>query len=189
LGKNIDREIAIDLVDGKRINDPNISDEFGQSILEKQGGKILRGIGKLSSKVSRNLVYKTGKFLGFKFKPFGAIKTAKFIRSLGPVIAGVGVLFDVAMTVKEDDDDKKNQRQLRNARNQVREEFRKEAEEMVKEYELNIEEDISFYNEELNDIENNQQELRDSEQSKHEILTQIENKRQEIKQEIKQLIK
>ncbi|MFO5437446.1 MAG: LeoA/HP0731 family dynamin-like GTPase, partial [Dolichospermum sp.] len=189
LGKNIDREIAIDLVDGKRINDPNISDEFGQSILEKQGGKILRGIGKLSSKVSRNLVYKTGKFLGFKFKPFGAIKTAKFIRSLGPVIAGVGVLFDVAMTVKEDDDDKKNQRQLRNARTQVREEFRKEAEEMVKEYELNIEEDISFYNEELNDIENNQQELRDSEQSKHEILTQIENKRQEIKQEIKQLIK
>lgn len=189
LGKTIDREIVIDLVDGKRIKDPNISDEFGQSILEKQGGKILRGIGKLSSKVSRNLVYKTGKFLGFKFKPFGAIKTAKFIRSLGPVIAGVGVLFDVAMTVKEDDDDKKNQRQLRNARNQVREEFRKEAEEMVKEYELNIEEDISFYNEELNDIENNQQELRDSEQSKHEILTQIENKRQEIKQEIKQLIK
>ncbi|MEY3402652.1 MAG: hypothetical protein RLZZ86_2268 [Cyanobacteriota bacterium] len=27
--------------------------------------------------------------MGFKFKPFGAIKTAKFIRGLGPVIAGV----------------------------------------------------------------------------------------------------
>jgi predicted ribonuclease toxin of YeeF-YezG toxin-antitoxin module len=38
-------------------------------------------------------------------------------------------------------------------------------------------------------IENNQQELRNFDQSKHEILTQIENKRQEIKQEIKQLIK
>jgi hypothetical protein len=38
-------------------------------------------------------------------------------------------------------------------------------------------------------IENNQQELRNFDQSKHEILTQIENKRQERKQEIKQLVK
>jgi prefoldin subunit 5 len=60
---------------------------------------------------------------------------------------------------------------------------------MVKDYELNIEEAISFYDEELNDIENKQQELRNFDQSKHEILTQIENKRQQIKQEIKQLIK
>jgi hypothetical protein len=52
-----------------------------------------------------------------------------------------------------------------------------------------IDEAINFYNEELNDIENNQQELRNFDQSKHEILTQIENKRQERKQEIKQLVK
>ncbi|MFM6466160.1 MAG: hypothetical protein ACKPGX_03170 [Dolichospermum sp.] len=42
LGKTIDREIVIDLVDGKRISDPNIPDEFGQSILEKKGGEILQ---------------------------------------------------------------------------------------------------------------------------------------------------
>lgn len=189
LGKTIDREIVIDLVDGKRISDPNIPDEFGQSILEKKGGEILQEIGNLSSKVSRKLVYKTGKFLGFKFKPFAAIKAAKFIRGLGPVIAGVGVLFDVAMTAKEEKEYEEYQRQLRNARNQVREDFRKVAEEMVEEYELNIEEAINFYDKALNDIENNQQELRNFDQSKQEILTQIENKRQEIKQEIKQLIK
>jgi predicted GTPase/polyhydroxyalkanoate synthesis regulator phasin len=189
LGKTIAREITINLVDGKRINDPNIPDKFGKSILEKQGGKILEELGKLSSKVSRDLVYNIGKFLGFKFKPWGAVNGAKFIKGLGPFIAGAGVLFDAAMIAKEEYDDQENQRQLRNARNQVREEFRKLAEKMVKDYELNIEEAITFYDEELNDIENNQQELRDSEQSKHEILTQIENKRQEIKQEIKQLIK
>ncbi len=189
LGKTLAREIAIDLVDGKRIKDPNISDESGQSILEKKGGKILEELGKLSSKVSRKLVYKTGKFIGIKFKPFGAIKAAKFIRNLGPIFAIGGVVFDVAMTGKEEYDDEKNQRQLRNARNQVREDFRKVAEEMVKEYELNIEEAISFYDEELNDIENNQQELRNFDESKQEILTQIENKRQGIKQEIKQLVK
>ena len=189
LGKTIAREITINLVDGKRINDPNIPDKFGKSILEKQGGKILEELGKLSSKVSRDLVYNIGKFLGFKFKPWGAVNGAKFIKGLGPFIAGAGVLFDAAMIAKEEYDDQENQRQLRNARNQVREEFRKEAEEMVEEYELNIEEAITFYDEELNDIENKQQELRSFDQSKQEILTQIENKRQEIKQEIKQLIK
>ena len=189
LGKTIDREIVIDLVDGKRINDPNIPDEFGQSILEKKGGEILEELGKLSSKVSRKLVYKTGKFLGFKFKPFGAIKAAKFIRNLGSIFTIGGVVLDAAMTVKAEKDEEKNQQTLRNARNQKREEFRKLAEEMVKDYELNIEEAISFYDEELNDIENKQQELRSFDQSKHEILTQIENKRQEIKQEIKQLVK
>ena len=60
---------------------------------------------------------------------------------------------------------------------------------MVEEYELNIEEAISFYDEELNDIEAKEKDLRSFDQSKQEILTQIENKRQEIKQEIKQLIK
>ncbi|MFM6180411.1 MAG: GTPase [Dolichospermum sp.] len=189
LGKTIDREIVIDLVDGKRISDPNIPDEFGQSILEKKGGEILQEIGNLSSKVSRKLVYKTGKFLGFKFKPFGAIKAAKFIRVLGPVIAIGGVALDAAMTAKEEKEYEEYKRELRNARNQVREDFRKVAEEMVEEYELNIEEAINFYDKALNDIETEQQELRNFDQSKHEILTQIENKRQEIKQEIKQLIK
>jgi predicted GTPase len=189
LGKTIAREITINLVDSKRINDPNIPDKFGKSILEKQGGKILEELGKLSSKVSRDLVYNIGKFLGFKFKPWGAVNGAKFIKGLGPFIAGAGVLFDAAMIAKEEYDDQENQRQLRNARNQVREEFRKLAEKMVKDYELNIEEAITFYDDELNDIENKQQELRNFDQSKQEILTQIENKRQEIKQEIKQLIK
>ncbi|MBE9234320.1 50S ribosome-binding GTPase [Cuspidothrix issatschenkoi LEGE 03284] len=189
LGKTITREIAIDLVDGKRINDPNIPDEFGQSILEKQGGQALKGIGKLSSKVSRNLVYKTGKLIGIKFKPFGAIKAAKFIKGLGPFIAGAGVLLDAVMIAKAEKDEEKNQRKLGEARTQVREEFRKVAEEMVKEYELNIEEAINFYDEELNDIEAKEKELRIFDKSKQEILTQIENKRQEIKQEIKQLVK
>ncbi|MFM6573659.1 MAG: hypothetical protein ACKPGJ_01700, partial [Dolichospermum sp.] len=42
LGNNIDSEIVIDLVDGKSISDHNIPDEFGQSILEKIGGEILK---------------------------------------------------------------------------------------------------------------------------------------------------
>jgi len=192
-------ELEINSVDGKRVNDPNvdgkkvnasnIGDKIGKSILEKQSGKILQELGKLSSKVSRDLVYNVGKFLGIKFKPWGAVNGAKFIKGLGPVLAIGGVVLDVVMTAKEEQEYQENQRQLREAITQVREEFRKLAEEMRKEYELNIEEAISFYDEELNDIENKQQELRSFDQSKHEILTQIENKRQEIKQEIKRLIK
>lgn len=59
---------------------------------------------------------------------------------------------------------------------------------MRKEYEANIEESLILYDDELNDIETKEKELRNFDQSNHEILTQIENKRQQIKQEIKQLI-
>jgi GTPase Era involved in 16S rRNA processing/polyhydroxyalkanoate synthesis regulator phasin len=189
LGRTLAEELEIDLVDAKRVNHPNISHKIGKSILEQQGGKFFQGIGKLSSNVSRNIVYDVGKFIGIKFKPWAAFKAAKFIRSLGPLFAVGGVIFDAAMTAKEEQEQEKNQRKLRQARAQVREEFKNLAEEMRKEYELNIEEALIFYNEELNDIEAKQKDLSNFEQSKLEILTQIENKRQEIKQEIKRLIK
>lgn len=189
LGRTLAEELEINLVNGKRVNDPNIGDKRGMSILEKQGGKFLQEIGKLSSRVSRDLVYNVGKFIGIKFKPWGAVNGAKFIKGLGPFIAIGGVIFDAAMTAKEEQEQEENQRKLRQARAQIRKEFRKLAEEMRKEYESNIEEALILYDEELNDIESKQKDLSNFEQSKLEIFTQIENKRQEIKQEIKRLIK
>jgi prefoldin subunit 5 len=60
---------------------------------------------------------------------------------------------------------------------------------MRKEHEVNIEETISFYDEELRDIELKRHELSNTEQSKLDIVQQIDNKLQEIKQEISLLTK
>jgi len=55
--------------------------------------------------------------------------------------------------------------------------------EMRKNYEDNIKKDVMiFYDEELNDIENEQQEIRNIEKSKNEIIDQIQHKLEEIKQ-------
>ena len=60
---------------------------------------------------------------------------------------------------------------------------------MRKEYEVNIEEAINFYDQELRDIELKRHELSETEQSKVDIVQQLDNKLQEIKQEISLLTK
>jgi predicted GTPase len=189
LGRTLAEQLEIDLVEGQRIKTPNINYKIGKSIIGEQGGNFLRSLGKLSSKASRNVVYKAGKFIGIKFKPFGAFKAAKFIRGFGPLFAVGGVIFDFAMIAKEENEEKENQRKLLEARKEVREDFRNEAAKMRNEYESNIEETLILYDEELNDIAAQQTELSYFEESKRQILTEINNHRQKIKQEIKRLLK
>ncbi|TAF07121.1 MAG: hypothetical protein EAZ77_10830 [Nostocales cyanobacterium] len=191
LGQILVEEFAIDLVDGKIVNNPNNphkTNGISRNLLAQHGGKFLKEMGTFALKLDRDLVFNIGKFIGLKFKPWSAVNGAKFIQGLSPFIAAGGVVLDVVMTANEEQEYQENQLQLREARTQVREEFRKLAEEMRKEYESNIEEALILYDDELNDIEAKQQDLRNFQHSKHEILTQIENKRQEIKQEIKQLV-
>lgn len=45
---------------------------------------------------TRDVVYKIGKALGFKFKPWGAVKLAKTLGKVGEVVAIVGVGLDIA---------------------------------------------------------------------------------------------
>ncbi len=137
-------------------------------------------------------LYKQVKFMMLqkvKLKPWGAVNAAKFIRGLGPFLAIGGVVLDAAMTAKQEQDEAEHQQKLRQARAEMRQDFRRVACEMRKEYEVKIEKEISFYDEEIKDIECKQKELSNTEQSKVDIVSQIENKRQEIQQEIKRLMK
>jgi predicted GTPase len=62
-----------------------------KDVLGKAGkaGSWMRG-------ATRDVVYKLGKSLGFKFKPWGAVKLAKNLGKAGAVLAVVGVVWDVA---------------------------------------------------------------------------------------------
>lgn len=189
LGRSLAEEFEIPLVDRMQFDNQEINRKSGMSPLGKKGGELLRGVSGFASTVSRDLVYNIGKSIGLKFKPWGAVNAAKFIRGLGPILAIGGVVLDFAMTAKQEQDEAEYQQKLRQARADIRQDFRRVASEMRKEYEVNIEKEISFYNEELKDIECKQKELSNTEQSKLDIVSQIDNKRQEIKQEIKQLTK
>jgi predicted GTPase len=63
-----------------------IKDVFGKAA---KAGSWMRG-------ATRDVVYGIGKSLGFKFKPWGAVKLAKNLGKAGAVLAVVGVVWDVA---------------------------------------------------------------------------------------------
>jgi hypothetical protein len=189
LGRTLAEELEIRSVDGKQFNDKNSGRKSGTPYFLGKGTELLKGVGNFASKVSRDMVYNIGKNFGVKFKPWGAVKGAKFIRGLGPILALGGVALDIFMTAKQEQDEEENKQKLRQARAEIRQEFRNAASEMRKEYEVNIEETISFYDEELRDIELKRNELSNTDQSKRDIVQQLDNKLQEIKQEISLLTK
>ena len=189
LGRTLAEELEIRSVDGKQFNDKNAGRKSGTPYFLGKGSELLKGVGGFASKVSRDMVYNIGKNFGIKFKPWGAVKGAKFIKGLGPILAVGGVALDIFMTAKQEQDEEDHKQKLRQARAEIRQDFRKAASEMRKEYEVNIEEAISFYDEELRDIEIKRHELSDTEQSKLDIVQQIDNKLQEIKREISLLTK
>ena len=53
-------------------------------------------VGRAMGGATRDVVYKIGKALGFKFKPWGAVKLAKALGKVGAVMGVVGVAVDIA---------------------------------------------------------------------------------------------
>ena len=69
-----------------------IKDVFGKT---GKAGSWMRG-------ATRDIVYGIGKSLGFKFKPWGAVKLAKNLSKAGAVLAVAGVVWDVADAILDE---------------------------------------------------------------------------------------
>ncbi len=70
-------------------------------------------------------VYAVGKFIGVKFKPWGAVNVARILGNAGRIISAVGGVLAVVAQVAEDRQNEKQRRQLLDARDSVRNEYRK----------------------------------------------------------------
>ncbi len=189
LGHSLANDFEIRSVDGKQFDTRETRCKLGTSHFIGKGPELLKGVGGFASTVSRDIVYSIGKSIGIKFKPWGAVNAAKFIRGLGPILAIGGVLLDGVLTAKQEQDEVENQQKLRNARAEIRQDFRKVAAEMRREYEANVEKAVSFYDEELKDTKCKRTDLSNTEQSKVDAVKQIDKKLQEIRQEISLLTK
>lgn len=138
----------------------------GHLILEK-GPEALHKVGQFATKVSKDQIYNFVKFFGGKFKPWGATKLTKFVNKLGPVLAIIGTVLDVFFAAKEEYDEVSHEQKLREARADLRKDFRGIAQEIRHEYENNINETImTVFLDEIEDVENDQNELRELELSK-----------------------
>jgi hypothetical protein len=138
----------------------------GYSILDK-GPEALNKVGQFATNVSKEAVYNFVTFFGGKFKPWGATKLTKFINKLGPVLSIVGTVLDIFFTAKEEYDEANHEQELRDARAELRKDFRSIANEIRSEYEENIKNNIlPFFLDEIKEVEKDQDELRKTELSK-----------------------
>lgn len=72
-----------------------------------QLGRVTGAAGSGLKSISRDTVYKVGKALGHKFKPWGAVKLAKSLAKLGPWLTAAGTILDI-IDWRRDEERRKN---------------------------------------------------------------------------------
>lgn len=190
LGRALIEEFAVASSGGQRFGHTRTGFETGLPPIFKNLPEMIQSVSRFASTVSRDLVYNVGKFLGIKFKPWGAVKGAKFINGLGAVIGVVGTTLDIFFTVKEEQDKAEFERKLREARAELRQKFREVASQLRNDYEKNIKESVltNFYDLETQATEQQQSEIRDSKSLRSELVEEIGFKVKEIKLEISSIL-
>lgn len=183
LGRSLTEEIAISSSGITKGNNYGVNFSTETSNLLKNSPDLLKSVGVLASGVSRDFVYNIGKFIGIKFKPWGAVNGAKFINGLGAMIGAVGVVVDIFMTIQEKEEKARIEQQLREARSDIRESFRKLASEIKLDCEENIKQQVihGYYFHEIRAVEDQQNNLRKADAKKAEAQVEISVKLQEIK--------
>jgi hypothetical protein len=183
LGKNIEKEIEIELQNFQKPKDHEMSNSEFSAYL-KAAPIMLNGISKFASGVTRDIVYSVGKSLGVKFKPFGAYKAANAIRRFAPVLTTLGFGLDYLLATKEKQDEKDHEKKLREKKAEIRKDYRDIAEEIKNDYEKKIENSIQFYEDELWDLKLKRDQLIKNDQVKEQTLKEIDDQLKIIKKEI-----
>jgi hypothetical protein len=149
-------------------------------LLKKDGPNMIKQFGNFAANVPKETVYKTVKLFGGKFKPWGATKATKLVNKLGGVLIGVSAVLVVIFAVAEDEKEKKYERQLRSARVDMREEFRRIACEIVGEFGKNLKEVEKLFIDDLDDVNQKQDELRSNKNAKAEIVQNLQSQYKKI---------
>jgi len=186
LGRSLSEEVQVSSTGRKQVDYEEVEGTSEIPSFLRKSPEAVRAIGSFASAVSRDLVYNVGKFFGVKFRPWGAVNAANFIRGLGPIIGGVGAILEIFLAAKQEKDEVEYEQKLCEARSDLRQSFRQVASEIRTEYEKNIKNEIisGFYESELQDMERQRDELRNNEGSKIEMVNQTKYIIQKIKNQI-----
>jgi len=83
-----------------------------------------------SGSTVHEVVLKAGHMVGFKFKPWQAVKIAKGVGVAGKVLGVFGVGLNVFMQIKSDQDEEKVRKEMRKDRQNIRSQFNEAASEL-----------------------------------------------------------
>ena len=99
-------------------------------------------------------VLTVGKFFNVKFKPWGAVKIASGLGKLGRVISVAGPILAVAGQIAEDIQKKKNEAELRENRDKIRQAYQQYAHDVESKFQEEFEVlNVHFYEEQFSEIE------------------------------------
>lgn len=157
----------------------------GQAVLnnaykaETQGGLKLTNF---SGSTIHQMVLKVGHGIGFKFKPWQAIKITKGIAIGGQVLSALGVGFSVFMQIKADQDEERIREDLKNNRQNIRSQFNVAANELEDYARQYIKDNVNRPLEtSIATIDGNIQEIRDTRSNRSESCRQLEDLQKECR--------
>lgn len=144
-----------------------------------QGGLKLTNF---SGSTIHQMVLKVGHGVGFKFKPWQAIKITKGIAIGGQVLSALGVGFSVFMQIKADQDEERIREDLRNNRQNIRSQFNVAANELEDYARQYIKDNVNRPLEtSIATIDGNIQEIRDTRSNRSESCRQLEDLQKECR--------
>lgn len=134
------------------------------------------------------VIYNFGKLLGINFKPWGAVNIAKHIGNAARVIAVIAGPLSVILQIVDEKKQDEYKRQLRDARDAVRQDYREVVREIEKEFWATYDKfSQEFYDSELKEIEELQDDLvgqRRTRTKKTDLLGQIISEARSLIQEV-----
>ncbi len=157
----------------------------GQAVLNNaykagtQGGLKLTNF---SGSTIHQMVLKVGHGVGFKFKPWQAIKITKGIAIGGQVLSALGVGVSVFMQIKADQDEERIREDLKNNRQNIRSQFNVAANELEDYARQYIKDNVNRPLEtSIATIDGNIQEIRDTRSNRSESCRQLEDLQKECR--------
>ena len=134
------------------------------------------------------VIYNVGKFIGVKFKPWGAVNVARHMGNAARVINVVGGVLSVIAQIQEEKQQEKHRRQLRDARDSIRQDYRDAVRAIEVDFWATYEEfSQNFYDGELSAIDASRDELVGPRRTRTEaanLLGQVASEAQALIQEI-----
>ena len=135
-----------------------------------------------------NVILKAGHALGYKFKPWQALKMAKGVAVAGQVLGALGVGLSVFLQIKEDRDAEKRKLEIKINRQNIRSQFYTAASELEDHGRSFISENVALpLNASIDALDSSIREIRETRSGKDALCIELEMVQKECQELIKEI--
>lgn len=148
------------------------------------------GLKAFSGSTAHEWVLNIGHYFGHSFKPWEAVKWVKKINIAGKALGVFGVVFSWGMQAKEDFDEDKRNKEIRENREKIRAGFNDAANSLVMHYNTAMNDFLNEnYRRQIDEIDSNVQEIRSLRKNKSEAYNLLEKTQDECRNLISEIHK